>query len=113
MWAKLNSVPEGSPTQPTCHLIEDIAKFGVFGESLRYPITTVSAKFRHKAIGPSWPDSLVVDWEAVIAAAEKAEKDFTGLISYLIDYEDKLIKYHQEYEYQLGEYEREREHESI
>ena len=90
--ATLDGIPKESPTKPTCELIEDIAKFGVFGESLRYPITTVKPKTRRRAIGQKWPDGLIPDVAAVIAAAEIAWKDFNGLISYLIEYEDMLIE---------------------
>ena len=110
--AKLDTVPDGSPTQGTSHFIEDVAKFGVFGESLRYPITTIEAKTRRKAIGSNWPDGLIVEMEAVIDQAKKAEGDFVGLISYLLEYEDKLIDYEREREYRLVEYELEREQES-
>ena len=90
--AKLDGIPEGSPTEPTCELIQDIAKFGVFGESLRYPITTVNEKTWDKAVGGNWPDGLIPDVAAAIAAAEKAWQDFNGLISYLLEYEDMLIE---------------------
>ena len=88
--AGLNEIPEGSLSEPTCELIEDIAKFGVFGESLRYPMTTIKERTIAKIIGTRWPDSLIPDVAAVIAAADKAWLDFGGLISYLIEYEDQL-----------------------
>ena len=86
--AKLAQIPEGRPTEPTCELIEDIAKFGMLGESLRYPIRTVKAETRGKTIGERSPDGLIPDIAAVIAAADKAWADFGGLISYLIEYEE-------------------------
>ena len=88
--AKLDGIPGGRPTEPTCELIEDMAKFGVFGESLRYPITTVNEKKRKKVIGTNWPSSFIPDVATVIEAAEKAWVDFRRLISYLIEYEDYL-----------------------
>ena len=94
---KLADLPEGRPSEPTCQLIEDIAKFGVLSESLRYPLTNVSTKSREKAMGTTWPDSLIPDVAAVIGEAEKASHDFHGLIGYLVDYEDTLIdleRYH-------------------
>ena len=89
--AKLDRIPEGRPTESTCELIEDMAKFGVFGESLRYPITTVNEKKREKVIGTNWPSSFIPDVGAVVEAAEKAWSDFGGLISYLIHCEEILI----------------------
>ena len=89
--ARLDRVPEGSPTEPTCQLIEDIAKFGVLSESLRYPLTNVGPKTRKKAIGTTWPDGLIPDVAAVIREAEKAWRDFNGLIGYLMEYEEMLI----------------------
>ena len=88
--AKLDRIPQGHPTEPTCELIEDIAKFGVFGESLRYPITTVNEKKRKKVIGTNWPSSFIPDVGAVIGAAENAWADFGCLISFLIEYEDHM-----------------------
>ena len=88
--AALSQVPEWTPTEPTCHLIEDMAKFGMLGESLRYPITTVREKTKIKAIGEEWPDRFIPDCAAVIGLADQAWKDFGGLISYLIEYENSL-----------------------
>ena len=85
--AKLHEIPEWSPTETTRELIEDIAKFGMFGEALRYPIRTVGEKKLEDAIGQRWPDGFIPDVAAVIAAAEKAWLDFGGLISCLIEYE--------------------------
>ena len=90
--AKLDRIPEGRPTESTCELIEDMAKFGVFGELLRYPINTVNEKKREKVIGTNWPSGFVPDVRAVVEAAEKAWLDFGGLISYLMDYEETLIE---------------------
>ena len=87
---QLSQIPKGRPTEPTCRLIEDINKFGVFGESLRYPLTDVNPGKRKKAIGEGWPDGLIIDIAAVIAATEKAWEDF-GLVSYLIEYEQMLL----------------------
>ena len=85
---KLDGILEVSPpTEPTCQLIEDMAKFGMLSESLRYPIRTVSKKAREKAIPEKRPDGLIPDIAIVIEAAEKAWEDFDGLISHLILYE--------------------------
>ena len=86
----LNYIPEGSPSELTCELIEDMAKFGMLGESLRYPIMTVRKETREKALGRKWPDGLIPDVAAVIGATDKAWLDFGGLISYLIEYKDSL-----------------------
>ena len=75
------------PTEPTCQLIEDMAKFGMLSESLRYPIRTASKKAREKAIPEERLDGLIPDAATVIEAAEKAWEDFDGLISHLILYE--------------------------
>ena len=90
--AKLDEISAGSPAEPTCELIEDIAKFGAFGESLRYPMRTIKATTWKKAVGSDWPDGLIPDVKAVIAAAEKALGDFNGLISLLMVYDDWLTE---------------------
>ena len=87
---ELTQVPEWTPTEPTYSLIEDMAKFGMLGESLRYPITTVNEKTKKKAIGEGRPDSLIPDCEAVIGLMDHAWRDFGGLISCLIEYENDL-----------------------
>ena len=86
--AKLAGIPEGRPTKPTCELIEDMAKFGVLGESLRYPLATVTKKKREEAFGNTRIWGLIPDIGATIAAADRAWKDLNGLISYLADYEE-------------------------
>ena len=104
--AKLNEIPEWSPTETTRELIEDIAKFGVFGEALRYPIRDIGKKKLEDAIGQRWPDGLIADVAAVINAAEKARLDFGGLISYLMEYEHHEQDMRREYERDMhSEYE--------
>ena len=88
--ARLEKIPEGRPSPTSRELIEDMAKFGMLGESPRYPITNVNKATKEKAIGEGLPDGLIPDTKAVIKLADKAWKDFNGLISYLIEYEDKL-----------------------
>ncbi len=90
--AQLGGMPKESPTQLTRQLIEDMAKFGMLSESLRYPITTVNKKTREKVLGGTRLDDLrlIPDVEAVIKAADGVWKDLGGLISYLIEYEDQL-----------------------
>ena len=90
--AKLDGIPEGSPTESTSRLIEDINKFGAFGESLRYPLETVKPKTKRRAMGTGWPNGLIPDISAVIELAEKARLDFGGLISYLMNCEEILIE---------------------
>ncbi len=106
--AKLDGLPEEEPlSEPTCQLIEDMAKFGVFGEALRYPIRDIGKKKLEDAIGERLPDSLIPDVAAVIAAAYKACRDFGGLISYLIEYERCEQDLRSEYEQDMRrEYER-------
>ena len=89
--AKLGGLPNGRPSEPTCKLIEDVAKFGMLGQSLRYPITTVNKKTREKAILEKRLDGFIPDVANVIEEAEKAWLDFGGLISYLIHCEEILI----------------------
>ena len=89
--AILDGMPEGCPSEPTCELIEDMAKFGVLGESLRYPLATVTKKKREKAFGNTRLCGLIPDIGATIAAADGAWEDLNGLISYLVDYEDMMI----------------------
>ena len=89
--AVLDEIPEGRPSEPTCELIEDMAKFGVLGESLRYPLATVAKRKREEAFGNTRIWGLIPDIEATIAAADGAWKDLNGLISYLIDYQDMMI----------------------
>ena len=104
--AKLDEIPEWSPKETTRELIEDMAKFGVFGEALRYPITTIKMKTLKKAGVDRWPDGLIPDVEAVIASAENAWRDFGGLISYLMEYERYVRDLRSEYEqYICSEYE--------
>ena len=88
----LIGIPEGRPSEPTCDLIEDMANFGMLGESLRYPIVTVKKKTREKVLGGTWPDGLIPDVQAVIAAADEAWSDFGGLISCLMNCEEILIE---------------------
>ena len=104
--AKLDGLPEEEPlSEPTCQLIEDMAKFGMLGEALRYPIRTVRESTRKKAIGERLPDSLIPDVASVIAAADKARLDLGGLISYLMEYE-KYVRVRSEYEQDIcSEYE--------
>ncbi len=90
--AKLDGIPEWRPTESTSQLIEDINKFGVFGESLRYPLVTVNAKAKERAMGTGRPNRLIPDIAAVIELAEKAWLDFGGLISYLMNCEEILIE---------------------
>ena len=92
--AKLDGLPEEEEplSEPTCQLIEDMTKFGVLGEALRYPIRDIGKKKLEDAIGERLPDSLIPDVAAVIAAADKAWREFGGLISYLMDYEDYLYR---------------------
>ena len=86
--AILDGMPEGRPNESTCELIEDMAKFGVLGESLRYPLTTVKKEKREEAFGNTRIWGLIPDIGATIAAADGAWKDLNGLISYLADYEE-------------------------
>ncbi len=88
--AELKDISEEKLSQSTYQLIEDIAKFGIFGEVLRYPMRTVKPKAIEKAVGEKLPDALIPDVASVIEVAEKAWRDFGGLISYLIEYEDNL-----------------------
>ena len=88
----LKGLPEGRPSEPTCELIEDMAKFGMLGESLRYPIVTVKKNTREKVLGGTWPDGLIPDVEAVIKKASEAWREFGGLIGYLMDYEEMVIE---------------------
>ena len=88
--ARLKEVPEGRPSPTSRELIEDMARFGMLGESLRYPITNVNKATKEKAIGEGLPDGLIPDTKAVIELAYQAWLDFSGLISYLIRYEDYL-----------------------
>ena len=88
---RLAGIPEGSPSESTCRLIEDVNKFGVFGESLRYPLVTVKPKTKRRAMGTEWPKSLIPDISAVIDATDQARKDLGGLISYLMDCEETVI----------------------
>ena len=90
--AKLDGIPEWRPTESTSRLIEDINKFGIFGESLRYPLATVNPKAKERAMGTGRPDGLIPDIAAVIEAAKKAMGDFGGLISYLMNCEEILIE---------------------
>ncbi len=90
--AKLDGIPDGSPAESTSRLIEDINKFGMFGESLRYPLPTVNPKTKRRAMGTGWPNGLIPDISAVIELAEKAWLDFGGLISYLMNCEEILIE---------------------
>ena len=90
--AKLDGIPEWSPTESTCRLIEDVNKFGVFGESLRYPLATVNPKAQRRAMGTKWPDGLIPDIAAAIELTEKAWSDFGGLVSYLMNCEEILIE---------------------
>ena len=90
--AKLDGIPEWSPTESTSQLIEDINKFGVFGESLRYPLATVNPKSKRRAMGTKWPNGLIPDIAAIIEAAEKAREDFGGLTSYLMNCEEILTE---------------------
>ena len=94
--AKLNGIPEWHPTESTSQLIEDINKFGMLGESLRYPLPTVNSKTRRRIMGTKWPDGLIPDVAAVIEATKKAWLDFGGLISYLIHCEEILIEERQQ-----------------
>ena len=88
---KLDEIPEGCPSEATCDLIEDMAKFGMLGESLRYPIGTINEKTRKKAFGDIRLCGLIPDIAALIDAAEKAWLDFGGLISYLMECEEMVI----------------------
>ena len=88
---RLAGILEGSPTESTCRLIEDVNKFGAFGESLRYPLVTVNPKTKRRAMGTEWPKGLIADIAAVIDATDQARKDLGGLISYLMDYEETVI----------------------
>ena len=88
---RLAGIPEGSPTESTCRLIEDINRFGVFRESLRYPLVTVNPKTKRRAMGTGWPEGLIPDIAAVIDEAEKAWLDFGGLISYIMNCEEIVI----------------------
>ena len=88
----LDGMPKGRPTEPTCELIEDMAKFGVLGESLRYPLATVTKKKREEAFGNTRIWGLIPDIEATIAAADEAWKDLNVLISYLGDYEEWSLR---------------------
>ena len=90
--AKLDEIPEGRPSEATCDLIEDMAKFGMLGESLRYPIGTINENTRKKAFGDMRLCGLIPDIPAVIDAAEKAWLDFGGLISYLMNCEEIMIE---------------------
>ena len=89
--AILDGIPEGRPNKPTCELIEDMAKFGVLGESLRYPFATITKKKREEAFGNTRIWGLIPDIGATIAAVDEAWKDLSVLISYLGDYEDMMI----------------------
>ena len=88
---RLAGIPEGNPTESTCRLIEDINKFGVFGESLRYPLATVNPKAKRRAMGTGWPKALILDIAEVIDATDHAWKDLGGLISYLMSCEEIVI----------------------
>ena len=88
---RLADIPEGSPTESTCRLIEDISKFGVFGESLRYPLVTVNPKTKKRTMGTGWPDGLIPDIAAVIDSTDQAWKDLVGLISCLMVCDEILI----------------------
>ena len=88
--AILDRMPEGCPNEPTCELIEDMARFGVLGELLRYPLATVTKKKRKQAFGNTRLCGLIPDIGATITAADGAWKDLNGLISYLVDYEDMI-----------------------
>ena len=90
--AKLDGIPEWHPTESTSQLIEDINKFGIFGESLRYPLATVNPKTKRRAMGTKWPNGLIPDIAAVIEATEGAMGDFGGLISYLMNCEEILME---------------------
>lgn len=90
--AKLDGIPEWSPAESTSQLIEDINKFGVFGESLRYPLATVNPKTKRRAMGTSWPDGLIPDIAAVIDATDQTRKDLGGLISCLLNCEEILME---------------------
>ena len=87
---KLGEIPKGPLTEPTRELIEDINKFGMFGELLRYPLTNVRPENKEKAIGQTLPDAFIPDVAAVIGAAEKAWLEFGRLISYLMEYRSHL-----------------------
>ena len=88
--AGLEEIPEWRPSPKSRELIEDMAKFGMLGESLRYPITNVYKATKEKAIGEGLPDGLIPDTKAVIELANQAWLDFGGLISYLMEYQDQL-----------------------
>ena len=88
---KLGEIPIGPLTEPTRELIEDINKFGVFGELLRYPLTNVRLSTREKAIGQTLPDAFIPDVAAVIGAAEKAWLEFSCLVSCLMEYRRDLL----------------------
>jgi hypothetical protein len=90
--AILDGVPVGRLNEPTCELIEDMAKFGVLGESLRYPLATVTKKKREEAFGNTRIWGLIPDIGATIAAADEAWKDLNVLISYLGDYEEWSLR---------------------
>ena len=90
--AKLDGIPEWSPTESTSQLIEDINEFGMLGESLRYPLPTVNPKTRRRVMGTRWPDGLIPDIAAVIDETDQAWKDLGGLISYLMNCEEILME---------------------
>ena len=77
-------------TKETRALVEDINKFGLLGEALRYPYHTVNPGVIRKILGSDLPETLVVDIPPVIGLAKEASDEFDGLIDYLQEYGDHL-----------------------
>jgi hypothetical protein len=87
---RLTTVPQTYRlSQETKDFLEDLNKFGALGEALRFPYHTLS-KGAFKEIGFQLPDALIPDMKAVMEKTEAASKEFTGLVSALMEIDDLL-----------------------
>jgi hypothetical protein len=90
---RIEAVPKPLPLSGQTRLfIEDMNKFGMMGEALRYPYHSVKAVVIQRMVGPDFPDAIIPDLPAVIGSVEKAQDEFGGLISYLIEYDRALFE---------------------
>lgn len=90
--AELGTVPKESLlSRETRDMIDDMNKFGMLGQALRYPYHTVNSKVVTKMFGSDLPDSLIPDIPAVMKLVEEASREFNCLIGYLLEYDQALF----------------------